>query len=118
MDKTLDLVALSPWLAPSLSSGGVKKYTPAEAKEQVGKSITVAGRVVQVVALEKVAYLNLGKPHPDTPFTAVVFAASFAQFGTLTELEGKIIEVSGKVIVFKERAEIVVNSANQVKVVE
>ncbi len=88
---------------------------PGQAKDHVGKTVVVTGRVAEVAAHDKLVYLNFEKPFPDTPFMAVVFAVKAAPFGDLTKLKGCTIEVSGKVIAFRERPEIIIEKPEQLR---
>lgn len=119
MNKTLDLVSLSPWLAPCLQTAdNARRITAAEAKAHVGQSVIVTGRVMQVSAREKTVYLNLDKTYPLAPFTAVIFARAMNQFTNLQALEGKRVEISGKVIQFQDRPEIVLADKRQLRVLD
>ncbi len=119
LKKTLDLVSLSPWLAPCLQpEGNATRIAAAEAKDHVGQSVIVTGRVSQVSVREKTVYLNLDKIYPLAPFTAVVFARALDQFPNLRALEGKRVEVSGKVIQFQDRPEIVLANKRQLRVLD
>ena len=79
--------------------------------------MTVTGKVAQVSIREKLVYINLDKKHPETPFTGVIFARATNQFGNLKDLEGKAVEITGKVDDFHDKPQIVINSTNQLKVV-
>ena len=117
MNRTFELVAISPWLAPSLQpEQSVKRISSAEAAAHVGQTQVVAGRVVEVAVHEKLVYLNLDKPFPKAPFTAVVFTAKAGALGDLRKIEGRKVEVTGKIILFRDRAEIVIEAASQLKV--
>lgn len=119
MDRTLDLIAVSPWLAPALESEDVsQRISSTEAKNHIGRSLIVRGRVVQVSIRDKSVYLNLDKPYPEAPFTAVIFARTMAQFGNLLTLAGKEVEISGKIIEFHGRPEIVISAKSQLKVLD
>jgi hypothetical protein len=119
MDKTFDLIAISPWLAPCLQSGNATNRIPAaQAKDFVGQDVVVVGRVVQLVVLEKVIYVNLEKAHPNTPFTAVIFAAHAKEFGDVRDLQDKTVAISGKVIQFQDRPEIVVSEKRQLEILD
>ena len=92
------------------------RLSASEANAHFDESAVVTGKVVQVTFRPKVVFLNLDKLHPDTPFTAVIFAKDTNSFGDLKLLEGKNVEISGKIKEFKSSAEIVVESTNQLKV--
>jgi hypothetical protein len=120
MNKTFDLVAISPWLAPSLQpddagkrKDAIKRITPSEARDHVDQFVVVAGRVAEVAFREKLVYVNLDMPFPQAPFTAVIFSGRINQFENLPSLLGKPVEISGKVIKFRDRPEIVIEEKAQ-----
>jgi exonuclease VII large subunit len=71
-----------------------------------------------VTIREKVVYLNLDKKYPDSPLTCVIFAPATNLFGDLRKLEGKQVEVKGKIEKYKDRPQIVLTGTNQLTVVE
>jgi DNA/RNA endonuclease YhcR with UshA esterase domain len=48
----------------------------------------------------------------------IIFARATNQFGDLKKLEGKQVEVQGKIEDYKDKLQIILNSTNQLKVVE
>jgi DNA/RNA endonuclease YhcR with UshA esterase domain len=47
-----------------------------------------------------------------------MFARATNRFGDLKQLEGKRVEVRGRIEEYKEKPQIILNSRNQLKVVE
>jgi tetratricopeptide (TPR) repeat protein len=97
---------------------GKTKFAAAEAKDHVGETLVVVGRIAQVTIREKQVYLNLDKRFPDSPLTCVVFASATNLFGDLKKLEGAQVEVGGQIADYKGKPQIVLNSPNQLIVVE
>ena len=64
------------------------------------------------------AFLNFDKRYPDNPFTAVVFANKFADFGDLTVYKNKTVEVKGKIKEYRGKPEIIMNSTSQIKIIK
>ena len=93
------------------------RISTAEAGKHFDESAIVTGKVVQVTIRPKVVFLNLDKPHPDSPFTAVIFNKDTNSFGDLKSLEGKSVEISGKIKDFKAAPEIVISSTNQLTII-
>ena len=89
-----------------------------EAKDHIGTNAVVAGKIVEVNKAAKIVHLNFEKAFPKQPFEAVVFARSTNLFQDLDQLKGKNVEVSGKITSYQGRAQIVLESTNQLKVVE
>ena len=78
--------------------------------------MTVTGTVAQVTIREKLVYLNLDKPFPQTPLAVVIFARNTNAFGDLSALKGRQVEITGKIEEYKERPQIVLVSTNQLRV--
>ena len=111
-------VSLLNLRAQEAKPGEVKKSTPAEAKDLIGKNAVIVGKVSNVHQSEKVTHINFGRPHPNEDFTAVVFSSKTNLFDDLKKLVGKTVEVSGKVEEYHDKPQIVLNSKQQLKVVE
>jgi hypothetical protein len=91
---------------------------PGDAASHVGETATVCG----VVASAKFAansrsqptFLDLGKPYPNAPFTAVIFESDRAKFGTPeTALRGKSICVTGVISLYRGKPEIILSDPSQ-----
>jgi DNA/RNA endonuclease YhcR with UshA esterase domain len=80
--------------------------------------MVVTGKVVQVSIRPNVAILNMDKPYPDSPFTAVIFEENMAQFGDLQKLQNQSLEINGDITEYRDKPEIILESTNQIKVIE
>lgn len=89
-----------------------------EAKERIGAQAVVKGKIVEVNVGERVTRLNFEQAYPKSPFTAVIFPRNMNQFPEIEKLNGKTVQVSGKITAYHEHPEIVLTSSNQVKVVQ
>jgi len=94
------------------------KIPASEAKEHVNAEAIVSGKVVELHKTEKLVRINLDKPFPNQPFTAVIFANKTNLFWDLDKLKGKTIEVSGKITEYRDQPQIILVSTNQLKIVE
>ena len=95
------------------------KSTPAvDAKKMIGTNAVVVGKVADVHKSTKAIQLNFGDKFPDQDFTAVVFAKNFTLFTNLESLTGKTVEVSGKVVEYKGKPEIILTNKGQLKVLQ
>jgi DNA/RNA endonuclease YhcR with UshA esterase domain len=94
-----------------------KKISAAEAEKHFNETVIVTGKVAQVSIREKIVYLNLDKPYPDSPFTGVIFARATNQFGDLKALKGKEVEIKGKIAEYRDKAQIVLDSTNQLSII-
>ena len=86
-----------------------------------GKSITVCSKVQSTFLTKgekKTTYINFGKPYPNTTFTAVIFEGDLANFKyTPSEyLKDKNVCITGKVVIYKGKPEIIVSKEEQIVV--
>ncbi len=88
-----------------------------DAQKHYDETAIVTGKVIQVSIRPKLVFLNLDKPHPGSPFAAVIFSKDTNGFGNLKSLEGKSVEISGKIKEFNDAPEIVISSTNQLTVI-
>jgi DNA/RNA endonuclease YhcR with UshA esterase domain len=88
----------------------------AQAAEFIGYSAVVTGKVAEVHFGAKAVNINLDRAFPNHPFGAVVFAAKTNLFAGLEKLQGKQVEVSGKITEYREKPQIILTSTNQLKV--
>lgn len=89
-----------------------------EAKNHTNVEAIVTGVVADVHNGGSVVHLNFDKPFPNQTFTAVIFGKQLSLFPDVEKLKGKTVEVSGKIIEYNHRPEIVLTSTNQLKVIE
>ncbi len=89
-----------------------------EAASYIGKVVTVEGFVADVYKTEKVAYLNFVEKFPKNPFSGVIFVSKFDNFGDLSIYEGKNVEITGRISVYKEKPQIILDSKEQIKILE
>ncbi len=102
---------------PKLKDPGVV-ISPLEASEYIGKFVAVRGYVAEVTKRERVAYLNFVERFPRNPFTGVIFAGKFDEFGDLDIYLHKEVEVSGLISTYKGGAQIILNDKSQIKIVK
>jgi DNA/RNA endonuclease YhcR with UshA esterase domain len=100
------------------SSACAELVSPEDAVRHVGENATVCG----VVASAKFApgsraqptFLDLDKPYPNAPFTAVIFGSDRLKFGTPeTSLRGKRICVTGQIHDYRGKPEIILSDPSQ-----
>jgi exonuclease VII large subunit len=95
----------------------IKRISAAEAEKHYDETVTVTGKVAQVSIRPRVVYLNLDKKFPEAPMYCVIFGRATNQFGDLKKLEGKQVEVTGKIEEYQAKAQIILNSSNQLTVI-
>lgn len=102
--------------------GNIKKesvvISPLETGAYLGKEVTVNGFIADIYRTERVAYLNFVEKYPDNPFTAVIFSSRFANFGDIDTYLNKNVEVTGRVSVFREKPQMILDSPSQIRIIE
>lgn len=96
------------------SKGSIITTTSAE--NYVGQNVTVKGYVADVHITKKVAYLNFDNKYPKNTFTGVIFARKFSVFDNIEQYEGKTVELTGEVSKYKGKAQIILESKDQIKI--
>lgn len=94
----------------------VKPVPVSEAKKFVGNNVVLVGRVAEVNQTEQIVRLNFEEPFPKQVFTAVVFARNFRHFTNLATLEGRTVEITGKVSEYRDRPQIILTNGTQLHV--
>jgi DNA/RNA endonuclease YhcR with UshA esterase domain len=103
--------------APTLSktnASALLKIGTGEADKHYGQEMIVTGKVAQVTIRPKVIFLNLDRPHPDSPFTVVIFPGKY--LADVKALDGKAVEIKGKIKNYNDKPEIVLDSPDQLTV--
>jgi DNA/RNA endonuclease YhcR with UshA esterase domain len=105
--------ALALTAAPALA----QTVAPADARAHVGQTVTVEGTVDQVHTARRsgVTFLDLGGRYPNQAFTGVIFKDDAGKFPEVHALEGKTVDITGKVRLYKGRPEIILRDAGQLK---
>lgn len=91
----------------SVLADETKKTGTSQVEEFFQETVVVTGKVAQVTIREKLVYLNLDEEFPATPLTCVIFGKSTNHFGDLKALEGKSVEVKGRIEAYKDKPQIV-----------
>src|ERR1700747_2173295 len=87
-----------------------------QAAAHLGESATVEGTVASVhVTRSGTTFLNFGAAYPKQTFTAVIFSSAATRFPNPQQWEGKRVRVSGKVRLYRERPEIVLEEPSQLQ---
>jgi DNA/RNA endonuclease YhcR with UshA esterase domain len=89
-----------------------------QAKDHTNEEAVITGIIVDVHNTSSVVHLNFDKPYPNQTFTAVIFGKQISLFPDVEKLKGKTVEVSGRIVEYNHRPEIVLSSTNQLKVLE
>jgi len=121
--------AFKPWITAAAAaavmawtaSAQAEPISPDDAAKHAGEDVTVCGVVAGAKYAAQVrgglTFIDFGKPYPNASFTAMIFAENRAKFGTPEKgLQGKQVCVSGKIQLFKGKAEIVLTDPKQLVV--
>jgi len=107
-------------LALGLSFMAAKSQTTVSIKEvvnHVGKEVILCDSVYSARSLDNLSLLNLGGKYPKEVITVVIFKADRSKFEKepVEMFENKRICVTGKVTLFKDKLQLVVNDPKQIK---
>ena len=87
-----------------------------EASSHYDQLMTVTGIVAQVSLRPAIVFINLDKPYPDSPFVAIIHSRDTNQFAEVRALKGRSVAITGKIINYHGRPEIVLETPGQIKV--
>jgi DNA/RNA endonuclease YhcR with UshA esterase domain len=104
-------------LKESKSSEVYTRLKTTETADKIGSNAYVTGYVADVNVREKVAYLNFDGRYPGNTFTAVIFPDKYEVFGDLMKYRNKTVEVKGRIGQYKGKPQIILNSKEQIKII-
>ena len=115
--KTLALALGVALLTAAPAQAQTPTIAPADARAHVGETVTVEGAVSEVhhAASGKAIFIDIGGQYPNNAVAGVIFADDAAKFPNVDALEGKTIDVTGKISLHQGRPEIILNDASQIK---
>lgn len=101
--------------APAAPKPAVGNFiTPEDAKNHVGEFATVRGKVFGVRESQKGdVFMDIGDTGRNAPFTAVCFKKAIPT-ETLKAFYGKTVSIKGKIKDYNGKAEIILDSAEQI----
>jgi len=87
-----------------------------QAPEFVGKTVCVTGRVMKVGQSSRGSmFLDFCDDYRKCPFVVIVFQSNLKNVGDVRALEGKDIEITGKIKEWDDRAEIILKNSGQLE---
>jgi DNA/RNA endonuclease YhcR with UshA esterase domain len=106
------LALLAP---PALAQTAV--IAPSEAKDHSGQTVTIEGVVSEVhhAASGKMTFIDMGGQYPHNPFAGVIFSGDANKFPNVDTLDGKTVDITGRVKLYKGAPEIILNDPGQIK---
>ncbi len=94
---------------------------PEEAAKHVGDSTTVCGKIFGAKFLEnsgkQPTLLNMGAAYPDQPLTILIWGSDRKNFSYKPEdkLVDKEVCITGKILLYRDKPEIIVENESQIK---
>ena len=107
---------------PPARGATVKRITSIESQQHIGETATVCGLVASARGFESPdggrSYLNFDRPFPNQTFAVMIEGANRAKFKTPPDLlfNGKNICVTGSIVNYRGKPEIVVEDPSQIVV--
>lgn len=104
-----------------IAQAQTEHLTAAEAKNHVGETATVCGRVASIHFAEKAkglpTFMNLDMPYPQQIFTVVIWGADRTKFGKPEVMyRDRNVCVTGKITSHRDIPEIVISSPGQIRI--
>lgn len=93
-------------------------YSYFDAPEHIGEYANVRGIVRNVRKTGTAVFLNFCLDYRTCPFSAVVLASSFHNFGDLENYSYLGVTITGQINEYNGRAEIVLDSPNQISIID
>jgi hypothetical protein len=107
--------ALAAILALQIRAGAAC-LSIADAAKNIGRTTCVAGRVLKVAnSPSGNSFLDFCEDYTRCPFTVVIFGGDMRDVGDIRKLEGKDIEIYGKIQLYGGRAEIILRNGRQLR---
>ncbi len=98
--------------AASVSIGTID-YT--EATAHIGEYASVRGTLIETYTSKtSTVFLDFCENYKTCPFTAVIFADDAKKFGDLSRYEGSTVTLTGKIVSYQGKAEIILSSPSQI----
>jgi hypothetical protein len=103
---------VAPVLLGAMATAECTSFT--EARQHIGEDRCISGKVLRVKRGNRgVTFFDFCEDYRVCPFTVVVFPGNLRDIGDVRQLEGKLIEVHGRIKEFDGRAEIVLSQLRQ-----
>jgi len=91
-------------------------YPFLRAADHLGETACIRGKVISVVVSPTgLHFLNFCEDYTKCPFTVVVFPRDLRDVGDVRALEGKEVEVSGKIRSYRGQLEIILRDNSQLR---
>lgn len=113
LTSLLAAIGVALLLATSVGADGI---SPKQSSQHVGKQATVVGVVSQVsTSSGGTTFINFGGRYPNHLFYAVIFKKHASKFQSVYSLQGKTVEITGTIELYKGKPQIIVSSPGQIQ---
>ena len=103
-------------------SFGQKQITLEEIPQNIGKKVKICDKIygAYVIKSNGMTLLNVGNTYPDNPLTLAIFEKDLAHFSYVPAdfLPEKTVCATGKLILYKDKAEIILKSEKDLEILE
>jgi hypothetical protein len=119
LPRSLTVACFFSLLLAFSTAAQTSKITAAEAKDHVGETRTVCGKVASAYFASKSkgepTFLNLDEPYPKQVFTILIWGSDRAKFGTPeTKHKDARVCVTGKITSYRGKPEIIATEPRQI----
>jgi hypothetical protein len=105
------------WTSDAIAQTNARLEIPAiEATNYIGQEVIVTDKVAQVTFRATVALVNLNLKYPESPLTCVIRNQDTNKFPNIEGYFGRRVEITGRIINYQGRPEIILTSPEQVKI--
>jgi DNA/RNA endonuclease YhcR with UshA esterase domain len=109
-------MAVAVFMCFTVAQLSAQTFPPKDLSQHVGETVITKGTVDEVHTSNKGnTFLNFGGSYPQQAFTAFIPVRNAAMFPDVHALQGKTVEVSGRVALYKGKPEIVLESPSQLR---
>jgi len=117
MNKLIALLLTASLSFLSAGTVAAERVSSSAAASYVGDMVTVSGTVSQVTTSGNgTTFINYGGRYPNHHFYGVVFRDNSRAFGSLRNLEGKKVSLTGVVEIYEGKPQIILESPGQIRV--
>jgi DNA/RNA endonuclease YhcR with UshA esterase domain len=111
------ILTLAVWLSLIALPAQAQTISANDARSHLGQSVTVEGTVSEVHLDNRsgVTFIDIDGNYPREAFTGVIFEEAAATFPNVNSLVGKLVDITGKVQVYKGRVEIILMDSAQLR---
>jgi hypothetical protein len=109
--RLITLALLAAWSSPA--SAGIPSK---EAVRHIGQTVTVSGRATLAVMPSGEVYIDLDGQGENAPFAGYVSRWNRINFQNLWALNGRNVQITGRIATFRDQPQIFLRDASQVRV--